>query len=625
MGEAKRRLLEASGHSSGPLQESQSGGRTQYNNHISNLDALNEVIAKYVEAGDLFAAAGICGEAMDQFKNSKQQSLVLKTALILAQLPFKRSTEETFLPLANAAIKSLGRHSLHSKELCRAIGYFHEIRLNFQEASKWYIGNVETYPDEAAGWQDLLRTLSALSVAGVPDTLRLYLCRLHKQGKKLFRSVIAAVLESIEGSRPEDFYLLASHAHDIMPDDLSLWWFWISAMSFVERENPQEITSRTEEWARKFISLQPYFPPVQRLEPVTGRRIRIGYIASKLHMMFLFNHVQYHDFDRFDILFFTDDPNGSADFLGPHVTITRLGPGDPTLLLRQARLDIAIEMMGPSFRANWRGIEGFAAFTRRIAPVQCHWISTTSTYGTKSGFDYLLADEKLVPVALEHLYVEKIKRLRNVAHCWAPVQGEAITAAPVTANRFVTFGSANRGTKLTRETLHRWGRIVAAVPDSKMIIKGKHVRDLLFRTRALEIFSKYGVQDRLVFADATQWPEWPGDFYSQIDISLDSYPFGGGITTLESLWNGVPVITLRGSTFVSRLAADYLDLIGKGCWVADTGEDFFEIAVKLAMEHHCIAETRSILQARLASSPLLDGRSFARDLEIAFLEMLEGS
>jgi predicted O-linked N-acetylglucosamine transferase (SPINDLY family) len=131
------------------------------------------------------------------------------------------------------------------------------------------------------------------------------------------------------------------------------------------------------------------------------------------------------------------------------------------------------------------------------------------------------------------------------------------------------------------------------------------------------------VQDRLVFAEGTVWPQWPGDFYSQIDISLDTYPFGGGITTLESLWNGVPVITRRGTTFVSRLAADYLNLIGKGCWVADTEEEFVAKAVNLAGDLDCLVESRNTLQAKLASSPLLDGQTFARDLERAFKEMLE--
>jgi predicted O-linked N-acetylglucosamine transferase (SPINDLY family) len=195
----------------------------------------------------------------------------------------------------------------------------------------------------------------------------------------------------------------------------------------------------------------------------------------------------------------------------------------------------------------------------------------------------------------------------------------------VASNGFITFGAANRGTKVTLETLRRWSCVVAAVPGSVMVIKGAHVTDGLFRARAKHVFKERGVKERLIFANATAHPQFPGDFYSQIDISLDTYPYGGGITTLESLWNGVPVVTLRGPGFVSRVAADYLEVIGKSCWIADTENEFVDIAVALATDRDSLIETRGVLQSTLASSPLLDGRRFAANLESAWLEMLQGS
>ena len=141
--------------------------------------------------------------------------------------------------------------------------------------------------------------------------------------------------------------------------------------------------------------------------------------------MMLVRHMREHDSARFEIMVFTDDARCTGEIFGPNVRILPLGPGDPTNRLRSAHLDIAIDMMGPSYGESWSGIEAFAAFTRRVAPVQCQWISTTTTNGDASQFDYLLADEYLVPRSLENLYSEKIKRLTDVVHCWNPPDEEA--------------------------------------------------------------------------------------------------------------------------------------------------------------------------------------------------------
>ena len=588
--------------------------KPQDDKYISRLKSLNKAVDEYLVTKNLVAAIDACIEAMDKYRSEEQQTYVLEAANVLLRLVSTQDDQDGFSVIANRASGALSRHSLHSKALNQAKGRHYEYRLKMEEACGEYLCNLQLDWNDPVCWQDLIRALSARAITSDSKELDSYLDTLLRQDETSYPSVVISVLDAIEASRPEDFYILAARAHAIAPDDLALWQYWVDAMIFVGRDEPQDISLCTiDELIAKFKSMLPDLQYKQSLEPRNDRRIRVGYIGSKLHFMFLLNHIKHHDFNRFDIHIFTDDIRCSPGVFGPHVSINPLGPGDPTERLHQARLDIAIEMMGPSFRAYWRGIDGYSAFARRIAPVQCHWISTKSTYGTQESFDCLIADEGLVPKDLEHLYFEKVKRLPKVAHCWFPSQiGKISTKAPVLTNRYITFGSANRGTKITPETLNRWACIVAAVPDSRMIIKGAHINDPVFCARALDIFTNHGVQHCIDFSDSTPHPQFPGDFYSQIDISLDTFPYNGGITTLESLWNGVPVITLRGAGFVSRLSSDYLDLIGRSCWVADNEKTYIEIAV----------EARDSLQAELAYSPLADGHGFARDLESAFLDML---
>ena len=177
---------------------------------------------------------------------------------------------------------------------------------------------------------------------------------------------------------------------------------------------------------------------------------------------------------------------------------------------------------------------------------------------------------------------------------------------------------------MPEKQLDRFAQVVAVVPASKMILKGSHTMDSLFRARATSIFSGHGIaEDRLSFELSTAPPSFPASFYSRIDISLDTYPYAGGITTLESLWMGVPVVTRLGRGFVSRVSSDYLRIIGRSGWIADSDEDYVAIAASLAMDHEELKSARRELRPSLAASPLLDCYRFAHTLEAAFLEMLD--
>jgi len=597
---------------------------TQHDNAANITLDLHRRIDACLRNGDVPGALRACSSDMSQLAPHRHRDSSFASAVDkLIELVLAQFGKATYPSVAAIGLEALATHAIHSKDVVRALGLHYEKAIQLTDAYAAYLSNVEELPDDAQCWQDLLRVATALAVGTSHETLDSLLTRLRQQGTQFYVATIVAALDEMETARPDDLYLLACCAHEALPTDPCIWWYWLNAMTFTERNTPEEASQHTVRWALHLASTQAT-PSMPLSRHNRDGRIRVGYIASGLHFMFLRNHLPHHDFSRFDIHLITDDPRCTPQRFGPHVSIAPLGPGDPTERLRQQGFDLAIDMMGPSYRSRWRGIEGFLAFTKRIAPVQCHWISTTSTSGSIAGFDYLLADEGLVPPALEHLYVERTERLGEVAHCWSPSQGGEASTPPFTTNGFITFGSANRGTKVTNQQLMRWASVVTAVPDSRMVIKGTHVMDPLFVARARHVFRQHGVEQRLALEDATAHPVFPSSFYSKIDISLDTYPYTGGITTIESLWNGVPVITRSGDSFVSRLAGDYLGVIGCGHWVADSDSQLVDIAVRLAADHDDLSEARRTLRGRLASSPIVDGPRFARSLEASFLNMLEG-
>ncbi|HEV7823171.1 MAG TPA: hypothetical protein VGO84_18445, partial [Burkholderiales bacterium] len=241
---------------------------------------------------------------------------------------FGQIRTETAFFIGNVASDWLGLHGLRNQALGNSRGRRYEEQLRLEDARKEYIRNIRADCTDLNGWHDLLRVLSTLAVGGAGSELDVYLVKLRQQDETLFRRAVTATLDDLERARPEDFYLLATRAHAALPNDLSLWWYWLCAMSFVEREQPQDVARQTMAWARQLVSAQPDTFVVPNVAPAAGRKIRIGYIGSKLHFMFLCNHINHHDFNRFEILLFTDDARCAPGQFHSRVSVQPLGTGD---------------------------------------------------------------------------------------------------------------------------------------------------------------------------------------------------------------------------------------------------------------------------------------------------------
>ena len=148
----------------------------------------------------------------------------------------------------------------------------------------------------------------------------------------------------------------------------------------------------------------------------------------------------------------------------------------------------------------------------------------------------------------------------------------------------VTFGSFNRLAKVSPEAFDAWGRVLLAVPGSRLVLKTNELDDRSTREGVARHFSGAGIApERIVLLGKTPWYEHVAVF-NQVDIALDPFPHGGGVTTLEGLMMGVPAVTLRWPTLVGRLSASILTTLGLSDWIAETPEQYVEIARQKAQE-----------------------------------------
>jgi predicted O-linked N-acetylglucosamine transferase (SPINDLY family) len=235
--------------------------------------------------------------------------------------------------------------------------------------------------------------------------------------------------------------------------------------------------------------------------------------------------------------------------------------------------------------------------------------------------DYRLCDARTDPAETSQaLHTETLIPLPNSQWCYRPfIEKEVALVSPVEKNGYVTFGSFNSALKITTLMCRRWGELLSRVPNSRLLmvdINSEQKRESI----RFELFDMGISDDRFEFLPRVDLPVYY-DLFSFIDISLDSFPYGGGTTTFDSLWMGVPVVAATGPTPVSRSAASILSALGLDAWIAPSIDRYVEVAAALAADHQTIIELRRTLRQTLKHSPLTDETTFVRDLEAAYRQM----
>jgi predicted O-linked N-acetylglucosamine transferase (SPINDLY family) len=192
---------------------------------------------------------------------------------------------------------------------------------------------------------------------------------------------------------------------------------------------------------------------------------------------------------------------------------------------------------------------------------------------------------------------------------------------PASTKGYTTFGCLNNFCKVTEPTLHLWARILSAAVNSRLILLAAHGGH---RTRVQEYFRDRGIDpDRIEFVEFQPRRQYL-EVHHRIDVGLDTIPYNGHTTSLDSFWMGVPVVTRIGQTVVGRAGWSQLCNLELKELAAESDEQFVKIALELAADLPRLTELRRGLRARMNHSPLMDAPRFARNMEAAYWEMWKG-
>lgn len=355
------------------------------------------------------------------------------------------------------------------------------------------------------------------------------------------------------------------------------------------------------------------------------RPLRIGYVSGDFGRhpvgFLLQDVVRHHDKQHFSIHCYStarrDDDITAAIRQHADAWVDALLMTDDELAekIHEDRIDILVDLSGHT------AYNRLPVFVRKPAPVQATWIGYFHSTGLES-IDYFITDPTTTPLDAGQLFSETPVWLPHSRFCYAPpAVAPAVAEAPVLERGLVTFGCFNRIDKLVDPVIDAWAEILKEVPTSRLLLKSGGLDNEGVCEKLRERFVSRGVDaGRLELRGPSSHFEMLAE-YSDIDIALDPFPFNGGMTTLESLWMGVPMVTLAGSGIVARQSASALTNIGLPELIFADRDAYIKGAVALAYDTSRLTTLRRELRARMSNSPICQPDQFSHDLEALYRRM----
>ena len=275
--------------------------------------------------------------------------------------------------------------------------------------------------------------------------------------------------------------------------------------------------------------------------------------------------------------------------------------------IAEDKIHILIDLQGHSAKNR------LPIFIYKPAPIQITWLGQGST-GIPE-IDYFIGSKHLNPTNEDSHYVEKIYRLPEISQCFTPPDFDVlVNKLPAIKNNFITFGCINKLTKVNDDVIKLWSKILLAIPKSKLFLKNKDLDHKKTVNDIIDRFEKNNIsKEKLIFEGKSKTRKELLETYNKIDIALDTFPWNGVTTSFESIWMGVPVLTMKGYNFNSRCGESINRNINMEELIAIDEDDYIKKGVNLATNQDYLMSIRKKIYNDAIISPLFNADKFSRD------------
>ena len=278
-------------------------------------------------------------------------------------------------------------------------------------------------------------------------------------------------------------------------------------------------------------------------------------------------------------------------------------------IILDLNLDILVDMDGMTAMSKIQNL------IKKPAPLLIKWVGGLVGSMWLPEYDYLITDKHQTPPNLEKDFSEELILMDNSYVTYTPPPYDIDLLEPAQIhNQYVTFGCFNNASKFTLTCCEIWSQILKQVENSKLILKDRAFGDNGTRNVIRNTFKTFGIAaNRITFRGGSPH-ETHLKYLSAVDICLDPIPYSGGLSTLEAIYMGIPVISLEGRLLCHRHSTSHLSVIGRSEFIAKTAAEYVDKATNLASAPERILQYRRTLRNDLLESPLLNHKSFAKDL-----------
>ena len=524
--------------------------------------------------------------------------------LIDAEQSYLRALE--IAPNFSEALNNLGA-------LCNARGQLVRAEQLFLRALEINENHAETYNNFGNCLKEMGRFTESINYFEKALTLKPRLAPAHKN--------LGVVLKDL--GRLDEAEVCYRRALELKPDYAEAFSSLLFTLNYHPDKSSEEIFAAYQEYDQRFcVPLRDQWRPFSNpLEP--NRRLRVGYVSPDFRFCsarhFLEPLLANHDKSAVEVFAYAQlavEDEMTAAYKGyvDHWVPT-LGMGDADLVgrIRADQIDILVDTAGHS--ANSR----LGVFARKPAPVSLSWLGFGYTSGL-SAIDYYLTDEITAPPGSEHLFSETPWPLDPASLVYRPAQGMGeVNTLPALSRGYVTFGTLTRSVRINHRTIRVWAQILQQVPNARLVIDSGSYKEVLMQDSLAELFAAQGIsRDRLEIGCHSPW-----DVLRGIDIGLDCFPHNSGTTLFETLYMGIPFITLADRPGMGRLGSSILRALGRSEWIAQTEEEYVRKAVALASDLPALEVNRAHQRGQMEASPLMDESGYARKVESAYRMMFK--
>ena len=432
---------------------------------------------------------------------------------------------------------------------------------------------------------------------------------------------------NFERGRITESLLCLDHAFSIQPPTCALHSQWLRLLTHYEQASPERLLAETKRWALSHS--EPNTKPLAVRQGHDGNRpLRIGIVCGSLQPRglgdWLPSALSQGDPLRFEWTFFCDQTKAGvvsetlSEIAHQVLQTTHLADEDFAALIESGQLDVLIDTIGHGRQTRLR------VFALKLAPIQASWCAFPLTSGLKE-MDYIWADTITIPPESEDSFTEQVIRFPNSLYCFVPPCSLDLDFTQEQTDSPFSCGFLGLPETLTEAFAETLTTVLSDIVDAELVFIGPAYRDAAFQQEIRTRIATQSMEPSRIRFPIVNSAEEELHAYQKFDVALNAFPVGCTQRAFESLWMGVPVVTLLGERFSGRGVASILHSLNKNAWIANTPSEYFEAVRQIANHRSVHRSQRQQLRAELLASPLCDMARMTQNIEGAVTEMVRKS